>query len=109
MVYSAVHAARTVMGSSPRASTNARRHVCRYVDQKGLAVMLTSIQSAGVAPEVNLRNLLCADEEARKRGNQPDFKTKYYYMYAPCVVPLSCRVPCYHAAVGYTLPGLRAS
>ena len=31
-------------------------HVCRYVDQKGSAAMLTSKQSAGVAPEVNLRN-----------------------------------------------------
>ena len=31
-------------------------HVCRCVDQKGLAAMLTSIQSAGVTPEVNLRN-----------------------------------------------------
>ena len=27
----------------------------QYVDQKGLAAILTSIQSAGVAPEVNLR------------------------------------------------------
>ena len=34
-------------------------HICRYVDHKGLAAMLTSIHSAensaGVAPEVNLR------------------------------------------------------
>ena len=30
-------------------------HVCKYMDWKGLAAMLTSIQSAGVAPEVNLR------------------------------------------------------
>ena len=35
-------------------STNACGHICKYVDQKGLAVMLTSIQSAGVTPEVNL-------------------------------------------------------
>ena len=34
MVYSTVRAARTVVGSSPRTFTNARRHVCRYVDQK---------------------------------------------------------------------------
>ena len=36
-------------------STNACGHVCKYVDQKGSAAMLTSIKSAGVAPEVNLR------------------------------------------------------
>ena len=64
-------AARMVVGSSPQTSTNARRHVCRYVDQKGSAAMLTSIQSAGVTPEVNLRNLLCACEDACKRGNPP--------------------------------------
>ena len=58
-------------GFEPQNPTNAHRHVCRYVDQKGLAAMQTSIQSAGVAPEVNLRNLLCAGEEARKRGNPP--------------------------------------
>ena len=29
---------------------------CRYVDQKGLVAMLTSIQSAGVTPDMNLRN-----------------------------------------------------
>ena len=27
--------------------TNAYRHVCKYIDQKGLAAMMTSIQSAG--------------------------------------------------------------
>ena len=45
------------MGSSPGpagTSTNACRHVYKYVDQKGLAAVLTSIQSVGVAPEVNL-------------------------------------------------------
>ena len=68
MVYSAMRVARTVMGLSPQTSTNARRHVCRYIDQKGLAAMLTSIQSAGITPEVNL---LCAGEEACKRGNPP--------------------------------------
>ena len=30
--------------------------------------MLTSIQSAGVAPEVNLRNSLHAGDKAHKRG-----------------------------------------
>ena len=57
-------------GFEPQTSTNARRHVCRYVDQKGSAAMLTSIQSAGVVPEVNLRNPLCTGEEARKRGKK---------------------------------------
>ena len=31
------------------------RNVCKYVDQKGSAAMLTSTQSATVTPEVNLR------------------------------------------------------
>ena len=34
------------------------------------------IQSAGVAPEVNLRNPLCAGEKARKRGIHPGFETQ---------------------------------
>ena len=38
--------------------------------------MLTFIQSAGVTPEVNLRNLLCAGEEAHKQGNPPWFETQ---------------------------------
>ena len=38
----------------PQTSTNACRHVCKYVDQKGSAAMLTFIQSAGVTSEVNL-------------------------------------------------------
>ena len=45
---------------------NACGHVRKYVDKKNLAAMLTSIQLAGVAPEVNLRNLLCAGEKACK-------------------------------------------
>ena len=53
MVYSVVLAAWGTdgRGFKPQTSTNACGHVCRYVDQKGLAVMLTSKQSAGVAPE----------------------------------------------------------
>ena len=53
-------------GFKPQTSTNACRHVCRYVDQKGSAAMLTSIQSAGVTPEVNLRNSLHAGDKAHK-------------------------------------------
>ena len=40
------------MGSRP---TNGCGYVCKCVYQKGSAVMLTSIQSEGLAPEVNLR------------------------------------------------------
>ena len=42
-------------GFKLRISTNASGHIYKYVDQKGLAAMLTSIQSAGATPEVNLR------------------------------------------------------
>ena len=78
VVYSAM---RTVCGMDgrrfmPWTSTNACRHVCRYVDQKGSAVMLTFIQSAGVAPEVNLRNSLQAGDKARKWGIHPGFETQ---------------------------------
>ena len=57
VVYSAVLAVYGTdsHGFEPQTSTNACRHNCRYVDQKGSAAMLTSIQSAGVIPEVNLR------------------------------------------------------
>ena len=50
--------------------------VCRYVDRKGLAAMLTFIQLAGVAPEVNLRNSLHAGDKARKRGIHPGFESQ---------------------------------
>ena len=42
-------------GFDPQTSTNACGHVCKYADSKGLAVMLACKQSAGDAPEVNLR------------------------------------------------------
>ena len=51
-----------------RTSTNACEHICKYVDQKGPAAMLTSIQSAGVAPEVNLRI-----RQARKHARDPQW------------------------------------
>ena len=41
-------------GFEPRTTSNACGHVCN-VNQKGLAAILTPTQSAGVAPEVNLR------------------------------------------------------
>ena len=46
------------------------------MDEKGSGAMLTSIQSAGVAPEVNLRNLWCAGKEACNRGTHPGFETQ---------------------------------
>ena len=33
--------------------------------------MLAAKKAAGVTPEVNLRILLCAGDEARKQGNLP--------------------------------------
>ena len=39
------------------------------------AAMLTSIQSAGVAPEVNLRNSWHAGDKAHKQGIHPSFET----------------------------------
>ena len=42
-------------GFKPRTSTNGCGHICKYMDWKGTAAMLTSTQSVGVAPEVNLR------------------------------------------------------
>ena len=70
MVYSAVLAACSTddRGFEPTTFTNVCGHVCKYVDQKDSVAMLTSIQSAGVAPEVNLRNSLHAGDKARKRG-----------------------------------------
>ena len=73
-MYSAVLAACSTDGHGfkPRTSTNACGCICRYVDQKGWAAMLTSIQSAGVTPEVNLRIT-----QGRKhiKGIYPGFET----------------------------------
>ena len=60
-------------GFEPRTSTNACGHVCRYVDQKGSAAMLTSIQSAGVTPEVNLR---ITQVRKHAEGIHPGFETE---------------------------------
>ena len=48
----------------------------KYMTQKGSAAMLAIKRSAGVAPEVNLRNLLRTGEEACKRGIHYDFETR---------------------------------
>ena len=65
MVYSAVLAecGTDGHGFKPQTSTDACGHICRYVDQKGFAAMLTSIQSAGVAPEINYE---CEDHTSKK-------------------------------------------
>ena len=49
-------------------STNACGHICKYVDQKGSAAILTSIQS-GVAPEMNLR-IMQARKHAKRDPTQ---------------------------------------
>ena len=53
---------------APQTSTNACGHICRYMDQKGSAAMLTSksVESAGVTPAGNLRNSM----QARKCASQ---------------------------------------
>ena len=48
--------------------TNACTQVCGW---NSLAAMLAAKSSAGVTPEVNLRNLLQTGDEARKQGNPP--------------------------------------
>ena len=48
--------------------------ICKYVDQKGLAAILISIQSADVTLEVNLR--ITTGEKAHKHGIQLGCKTK---------------------------------
>ena len=40
-------------GFEPQTSTNACRHICRYVDQKGSTAMLTSIVSRPVSQQVS--------------------------------------------------------
>ena len=42
-----------------------------YEDQNGSAAMLAAKRSAGVAPEVNLRNALHISDEANQSGNPP--------------------------------------
>ena len=78
MVYSAVLAVCGTDGHGfePQTSSNACEHVSRYVDQKGSAAMLTTIQSVCVTPEVNLRNSLHTGDKACKQGIHPGFETQ---------------------------------
>ena len=46
------------------------------MDQKGSAAILVIKWSAGVAPEVNLRNPLHADNEAHKQELHPGFDSR---------------------------------
>ena len=57
----------------PRTSTNASGHIFKYVDQKGLAAMLTSVQSAGVTPEVNVKT---TQAKKQAKGIHPGFETQ---------------------------------
>ena len=43
-------------GFMPPTSTNACGHICKYVDRKSLAAILTPIQSTGVTPEVKFED-----------------------------------------------------
>ena len=64
------------MDSSP---TITRRHVCWYMDQKGLDAMLATMKPVGVVLEVNLGNPLHTGEKACKQGIHPGFETKGRY------------------------------
>ena len=46
------------------------------MNQKGSAAMLAIKMSAGVAPEVNVRNPLHTDENTLKQGIYPGFETQ---------------------------------
>ena len=45
--------------------------VCKYVVQIGLATMLATKRSAGVTPDLNLRNPLHLGDKTPKQGNPP--------------------------------------
>ena len=49
---------------------------CKYVIKKRIDRHLGSKRSAGVAPEVNLRNPLHAGNKACKRGIHPSFEPR---------------------------------
>ena len=53
-------------------STNAYVYIYKYVDQNGSATMLIIKTSAGVAPELSLRNLLHTGYKADMQGIYPD-------------------------------------
>ena len=67
--------AQTGMGSSPRPNphTSVCWHIYKYVDWKGSAAMLTSLQSAGVTPEVNLSSNM---QESMQKGIHLSFESQ---------------------------------
>ena len=50
--------------------------ICNYVDQKGSAAVLTSVQSAGITLEVNLSNPLHTGKEVHKQESALAFETQ---------------------------------
>ena len=50
--------------------------ICKYVDQNGLAAMLATKRSAGVTPEINLKNPLHTGNETHKWGIHPGCRQK---------------------------------
>ena len=75
VVYSTVLAAcgTDSHGFKSQTSTNACRHIYRYMDSKGSAAMLISIQSGGIKPEVNLR---ITQVRKHAKGIHPGFETQ---------------------------------
>ena len=69
---SRIAAARSAPGSSP---TNACVCICKYVDQNDSAAMMAAKKSAGVTPDMNLRNTLHTGNKACKQGIHPGFET----------------------------------
>ena len=49
-------------------------HMWKYMDQKGPTAMLGIKRSAGVTPEMNLRNPLHTGDAAHRQGIYPDFE-----------------------------------
>ena len=50
--------------------------ICKYMDWKGSPAMLATNRSAGVTPEMNLRNPFQAGKIASKQGIHPGFETQ---------------------------------
>ena len=60
---------------SPGFESHQRLYVDKYMNQKGLAAVLVIKMSAGVTPEVDLRNPMHTDKEACKQGIHSGFET----------------------------------
>ena len=64
-------------------------HVCRYVDRKDSTAMLATKRSAGVTPEVNLRNPLHTGKKAHKWRIHPGLLS---WVLFPLLNQCKCRV-----------------